>query len=79
MTVSRQPPRSMKSRISNPRISSRELKCGAERLHGMAAVRGRCPRFLRLTRHNHISLVAHFNSGEEILGLEILDFIERGG
>ena len=45
----------------------------------MAASRGTCQRFLRLTRHNHISLAAHFNSGEEILGLEILDFIERGG
>lgn len=52
---------------------------GAELLHRIAAVRGKCPRFLRLTRHNHISMVAHFNSGEEILGLEILDFIERGG
>jgi acetyl esterase len=52
---------------------------GAELAHRVGVLRGRCPRFLRLTRHNHISLVAHFNSGEEILGLEILDFIERGG
>ncbi|HYC44913.1 MAG TPA: alpha/beta hydrolase fold domain-containing protein [Burkholderiales bacterium] len=52
---------------------------GVELAHRMAVVRGRCPRVLRLTRHNHISVVAHFNSGEEILGLEILDFIERGG
>jgi acetyl esterase/lipase len=51
---------------------------GAEMLHRVAAARGRAPRFMRLTRHNHSSLAAHFNTGEEILGLEILDFIERG-
>lgn len=51
---------------------------GAELLHALSRARKRAPRFLRLTRHNHISLVAHFNTGEEILGREILDFIERG-
>lgn len=29
---------------------------------------------LRLTRHNHISMVAHFNTQEEILGRAITDF-----
>jgi acetyl esterase len=41
----------------------------------LAAARGRAPRFLRLRDHNHISMVAHFNTAEELLGREILDFI----
>jgi acetyl esterase len=49
----------------------------AELLHTLSRARERVPRFLRLTRHNHLSLIAHFNTGEEILGSEILDFIER--
>jgi acetyl esterase len=40
-----------------------------------AQARGGAPRFLRLRNHNHISMVAHFNTGEDILGREILDFI----
>jgi acetyl esterase/lipase len=40
-----------------------------------AAARGRAPRFLRLRNHNHTSMIAHFNTGEELLGREILDFI----
>lgn len=51
---------------------------GAELLHNLSRVRKRAPRFVRLTRHNHISLVAHFNTEEEILGREILDFIAQG-
>jgi acetyl esterase/lipase len=51
---------------------------GAELLHRVALARKRAPRFLRLTRHNHTSMVAHFNTGEEILGREILDFMARG-
>jgi acetyl esterase/lipase len=39
---------------------------------------GRCPRFLQLRHHNHLSEVFHFNSGDEILGREILDFMESG-
>jgi len=49
----------------------------AELLHKLSRHRKRAPRFLRLTRHNHISLIAHFDTGEEILGREILDFIAR--
>jgi acetyl esterase len=51
---------------------------GAELLHNLSRVRKRAPRFMRLTRHNHISLMAHFNTEEDILGREILDFIEQG-
>jgi acetyl esterase/lipase len=48
---------------------------GAEFFWKLAAARGRAPRFLRLRNHNHISMVAHFNTGEELLGREILDFM----
>jgi len=51
----------------------------AELLLNLSRARKRAPRFVRLTRHDHVSLVAHFNTGEEILGREILDFIARGG
>jgi acetyl esterase/lipase len=37
--------------------------------------RGVPPRFIQLRGHNHTSIVAHFNSGEEYLGREILHFI----
>ena len=40
----------------------------------IAQARRRAPRYLRLTGHNHISIVAHFNTEEEILGREIMDF-----
>jgi acetyl esterase len=47
---------------------------GAETLHRVAVARGRAPRFLRLPRHNHISIVAHVNTEEDILGGEMRDF-----
>ena len=47
---------------------------GAETLHRIAVARGRAPRFLRLPRHNHISIVAHVNTEEDTLGAEIRDF-----
>ena len=50
----------------------------AEFLWRVAAARGRAPRFLRLRRHNHISMVAHFNTGEDTLGREVLGFIAEG-
>ena len=37
--------------------------------------RGVPPRLIQLRGHNHTSIVAHFNSGEEYLGREILQFI----
>jgi acetyl esterase/lipase len=48
---------------------------GAEFFWKLSAARGRAPRFLRLRNHNHTSMVAHFNTAEELLGREILDFI----
>ncbi|MCJ0765150.1 alpha/beta hydrolase [Variovorax terrae] len=52
---------------------------GLEFAHALAAARGRAPRVLQLRGHNHMSMVAHFNSGEERLGRELLDFFHRRG
>jgi acetyl esterase len=47
---------------------------GLEFAYRLAAARRRAPRYLQMKGHNHMSIVAHFNSGEEALGREILDF-----
>ena len=47
---------------------------GLELAHRIAQARRRAPRYLRLTRHNHVSIMAHFNTDEEYLGREMLDF-----
>ena len=47
---------------------------GLELAHRIAVARNRAPRFLRLNGHNHISLVAHFNTVEDNLGREIVEF-----
>lgn len=39
---------------------------------------GRCPRFLQLRYHNHLSEVYHINTGDDLLGQEVLDFIRSG-
>ncbi|RZL92080.1 MAG: alpha/beta hydrolase, partial [Variovorax sp.] len=36
-------------------------------------------RFVQLMRHNHLSIVAHFDTGEERLGREVLDFMASVG
>lgn len=41
----------------------------------MALAHGRMPRLLQLRDHNHTSIVAHFNSGEDALGQDILRFL----
>jgi acetyl esterase len=51
---------------------------GAELLVALCARDGGCPRFSRLERHNHMSVVAAFNTADEQLGREILSFIQRG-
>lgn len=40
-----------------------------------ASSRSALTRYLRLPRHNHTSIVAHLNSGEETLGPELLRFM----
>jgi len=47
---------------------------GLEFAHRLAVARRRAPRFLQMRGHNHMSIVAHFDSGEDALGREILDF-----
>jgi acetyl esterase/lipase len=51
---------------------------GAELLAALCARDGACPRFTRMARHNHLSMVMHFNTADEEIGREILDFMERG-
>lgn len=46
---------------------------GAELFYRMSAA-GRAPRFVQMAGHNHISIVAHFNTAEDMLGAAILDF-----
>ncbi|OUL99957.1 alpha/beta hydrolase [Variovorax sp. JS1663] len=42
--------------------------------HRLAAAGGRAPRVVQMRGHNHMSIMAHFNSGEEALGREIVGF-----
>ena len=49
---------------------------GLEFAHRLAAVRGHASRVLQMARHNHMSMVAHFDSGEDLLGREIVRFFE---
>ena len=37
-----------------------------------------CPRFTRMERHNHLSMVYQFNTRDEALGREVLEFMRRG-
>jgi acetyl esterase/lipase len=60
--------------FENPFI---DVHC-AELFYRIAKVRGQAPRFLRLAGHNHTSMIAHLNTADERLGLEIVSFI-RGG
>ncbi|WP_421954300.1 alpha/beta hydrolase [Polaromonas sp.] len=48
-----------------------------EMLHRVRASRRRSPRFMSLEHHNHTSIVAHFDTGEDMLGREILDFMAQ--
>jgi acetyl esterase len=50
---------------------------GLELAHRIAIARRRAPRFIWLAGHNHISLVAHFNTVEDNLGREIVEFTRR--
>jgi hypothetical protein len=37
-----------------------------------------CPRFTRMELHNHLSMVYQFNTADDALGRQILEFIRRG-
>jgi acetyl esterase len=45
----------------------------------MAEARRVAPRHLSLAGHNHVSIMAHFNSDEQLLGEQILEFFEAAG
>ena len=49
---------------------------GAEFFYRASEAREKKPRFVQLMKHNHTSIVAHFNSGEENLGRQIVDFFD---
>ena len=51
---------------------------GAELFSALCKRDGACPRFVRMNGHNHLSEVLAFNTADEYLGREILDFIARG-
>lgn len=57
--------------FENPLI---DLHC-LELAFRLATFQRRAPPMLRLRGHNHTSIVAHFNTAEDILGQEILQFI----
>jgi hypothetical protein len=50
----------------------------AELYSRLAAAKGRAPRLVWLAGHNHSSVIAHFNTAEDRLGREILEFIQLG-
>jgi len=49
---------------------------GLEFAWALARARGTAPLHVTLADHNHVSMMAHFNSGEHWLGEQILDFFE---
>jgi len=51
---------------------------GAELLSALCARDGACPRFVQLRGHNHLSEVLAFNTADDYLGREILDFMAKG-
>lgn len=51
---------------------------GAEFFSALCVRDGSCPRFTRMLGHNHLSMVYHFNTPDEALGREIIDFIDQG-
>lgn len=48
-------------------------------LLGALCLRDRaCPRFERMEHHNHLSMVYQFNTPDQLMGREVLEFIKRG-
>lgn len=59
--------------FENPLLDLYSLEMALE----IARARGVAPRHMTMVDHNHVSIMAHFNSGEETLGVAILDFFEN--
>lgn len=49
---------------------------GLEFASRLALAQGQAPRVVQMMGHNHTSTVAHFNTGEDWLGRQILDFLK---
>jgi acetyl esterase len=47
---------------------------GLEFAHRLARHRGEAPRIVQCAGHNHMSIMAHFDSGDDTLGREVLAF-----
>lgn len=58
------------AQYENPRLDMYAV----EFAHRIALARGVAPRHMTIADHNHVSVMAHFNSGESLLGEQILDF-----
>lgn len=50
---------------------------GLELAYRMSVAKRRAPRYLMLPKHNHVSIMAHFNTGEQMLGEAIIDFFSE--
>jgi len=59
--------------FENPLI---DVHC-TELVYRLAAARGVAPPVMRLERHNHTSMIAHFGTAEDRLGRMILAFVRR--
>lgn len=56
------------------------LDCyGAELFMRLRASGNRSSQFMSVPRHNHLSIVAHFGSGEDAPGCLLCDFFARHG
>jgi acetyl esterase len=62
------------AQYENPLI---DVHC-AELFSTLSQIRRRAPRFVWLPRHNHTSIIAHFNTHEDVLGKHVLEFMETG-
>lgn len=59
--------------FENPLI---DVHC-VELLGVLTRLKRRAPPFVWLAKHNHTSIVGHFNTEEDLLGRQILDFIDN--
>ena len=44
---------------------------------GIAAAKGKAPRFMQLWGHNHSSIIAHINTAENELGNALVEFVSN--
>ena len=62
------------SEYDNPDLDTQ----GALLLAALCARDRACPRFSRMEKHNHLSMVYQFNTADDALGREIMEFMRRG-